>query len=288
MKVRKKARGQTEMEKRNTSILTFVSFALIPLVLTMILGFSLKQTDVVNKDKLFQKLESLQAQIDDLEENNRNLDKVFAKADTVLERFVSKEIKVLEDDLKDIKSKIDLEEWEKDREEKIRDFKRNINRIEAPFDFSESLEKNRLLNFGKAWLEEYAEVKNIELYAKQLIREQEIELTESSELENQDQDLQIQLMQKNMEIAGLNREIETYKGNAEEDKTDFITKYQSLLSANEKTKTNINAEIKDIEDKILPDLRKLVFKNKFEKLKNQLETKINNIKIESGYIKTEQ
>ncbi len=288
MKVRKKNRGQTEMEKRNTAITIFILFAITPLFLTMFLGFSLKQSEAVNKDKLFKNLESQRKKYDDLNQNIANLDSVFLQANKLFKQFKDEEAKNLKRELGDIEDKTDLNEWDKDREEKVNNYIRKINKVENSFDFGNSVEKNNLLILAKEWLKEFIEAKDNELYAKQLIKEQSLEIQDGSDLEILEQDLRMEIVELKNELKSKEKELELYKDFNEKNESKMISKYSSLLAVNEKTKTAISVEIKDIEDKILPELQRKLFNNEFDKLKNKLKNKISTIKIEAGNIKTEE
>ena len=170
MKVRIKGKEQTAVEKRNTGIATFALVAVIPLLLSLLIGYELGDTDTVNKENLLVEIDSQQKEIASLtkevEGAKKNLfivNEIFSDADSVFKKLNTHDLKNLEQKLRDAESERDFDRWDNDNDQIEDDFQHDLERIIKPLDFDESTPIPFILQYGKRWLEKYAEAKAAEL-----------------------------------------------------------------------------------------------------------------------------
>ena len=108
MKIRKKEKEPTAMEKRNTSIVVFAGFALIPLLLTFFLGYFMRNSKEASYDVLVQQLGKIEQERDSILKDKEelksaiiDLSKVFVKGDSIQEAYTSV-LSDLRSDLRDV------------------------------------------------------------------------------------------------------------------------------------------------------------------------------------------
>jgi len=95
MKIKKKDKEPTAMEKRNTSIVTFMLAALLPLLLCSLLGFTLGNSKSTNEGNFHKQLGDLRQENSMLNMHIDSLGRIFSKADVLLNEFNSKNIEAL-------------------------------------------------------------------------------------------------------------------------------------------------------------------------------------------------
>ncbi len=288
MKVRKKPKEQTAMEKRNTAIFHFTLVALAPLLLALFLGFSLKKTDIVNKDNLQKKLNEVTQDYKQLNQQLFDLNSAFSQADQYQDKFINNDSEKLKNELKEVESQISLKDWERDMKDSLDRFKHEINQFDRPWDFKDNEQTTSLLRLGKKWLREIAKTKDREFLVRQvnheqkILREEETISDDGTDLSSEVQGLRMELMQKDFDIRSLNAELEDYQNDAEEGEKELLNKLSKAKSRAEKAKADVTTQIDEIREALesLEGQKFLKLKSDTKKmaaLKNQLNLMVDKI-----------
>ena len=257
MKVTIKSKEPNAIEKRNTAITTFILVAAIPLLLMLLLGFGLGQSSEVNKKNLElqlkekeEELEKMRLQFEASKKSFYELGAVFYNADTLRLEFNKDKVKKLEDALALAETEIDIHKWKNDLAKAIDDFKHKVDDVEKPLTFKNDTLDN-ILSFGKDWLNNFAETKNMELFTKLLVKKQDT----GNDI---NQDLEAQLTECNHQKAILEIQLATAGIAQDKASTAGGTAVADLSEMEENVaavKDKINAELSDIRDNILPVLK---------------------------------
>lgn len=288
MKIKKKAREQTVMEKRNNTITQFVLVALVPLLLTFLLGFSLGKADDVNKANLLKQIENLGIQKDSIAKVNQELIAqtealmgVFLKADTLIDNFEDIKVKQLEDQL-DAAAKSDpidresaFSKWKDDKDASLRDLKNDIKFLGETHNYFRQIPAlSELLESGKRWLEKYADTKGYELLEKMLKKKLQEGADISKDLQDQIDDLTMQLGLKDIELRQSQMSGNDKVGSIAEDKADIQAKLDALTALNEQIKSNITGELDEIQATLIPELKPGSWFNRNEDEINDFKQKL--------------
>jgi len=294
MIVRKKPQEETAMEKRNTTIVNFILGALVPLLLMLFLGFSLKKGTLQNEENLDQKFTALSKKHEALNQNIIELDTIFNRADALYKNLDQKDYDELVQQIAEIESAITLNRWNNDRDAKIDGFEHAINKIRDDRKLEHDDELQQLLVLSSKWLREIAKAKNAELSALKLIREKEITQKESvsssggADLQELVTELKMQLLQKDFELTRLGDSKADSETDAQETNSSLQRKYNKVLEGNKTVKANIEAELTAINEEVLPKLEGGIFsKDDIKKLKEKIKAKVDNIKMKTGSLKTD-
>ena len=291
MKFKNKPPEKTAMEKRNTSILNFALVALIPLLLTLFLGFSLSKADRVNEENYYQKLKDLRTKHEGLIKGMEKVDTTFSRIDVLLKKFLKDDEALLEEGFNSIEDDIAFNKWNNKRTITKDNFHSAIKSIQAPSDIQNDQNLMDVLDFGKKWLVELSRIKSDELFSSVLIRKQQEGNQINSELLQQIQDLRNEMTEKNAKIIQLEGIVLTSQGSTGDmqvEKTDIQEKYEKMIADNASIKTVIEENAKAIKEKILLDLKCKIFnRENCDTQKKLIETKIDNIRIETGKLKVE-
>ncbi|MCB0630866.1 MAG: hypothetical protein R2824_07110 [Saprospiraceae bacterium] len=289
MKVKKKAREQTAMEKRNTSIVNFVLVALVPVLLCILLGFSLRQSNIENKENSFKKVKALEAERDSIKNKIGKLTGTFFKADTILNRFNRNDFKILEQSLKAADNPIAFNNWEIDRAERISKLRSSFRTVENDEDFKEEDDARATLDFGKKWLQAFSDTKDKELFAMKQIRQNEVGVQMDQLLQDQIDNLKKDLTAKDLEISKLEIKLLQSQGQkiqleqgSEKDTKAIEKELEDIKSNNGKLKEKIETQVSRAE-KILSDLKEKGIFRKTEEIqafKKDLDEQLKNIRDE--------
>ncbi len=292
MKVRKKGRETTALEKRNTAVAVFAGVAIIPLLFMLWIGYQLGDANKVNKDNLKAQLDTKIAELEKahadmavFQQTVSELGYTFAKADSVYDKFRTEGLKKLNDQLKDAETESDFRRWDNDMDEGQDDFKHTIERIEKPLVFEEDSPIYDILENAKAWLVAYSKAKADEMYEIKLNRKNTQGIETASDLEKKIQELEFEIQKKDLTITNLKTQSNIKAGNElnkdksnEKELTESQTAYLNVITSNREIKTAIETEISAITEDIVPELRREIFnKKQFNKLKDKLEAKLNTI-----------
>ncbi len=296
MKVKKKQKEETAFEKRNTAISIFALVTLIPLLLSLFLGFSMGKADEVNKNILLKELDSLREANNSLKEDVRRIGKIFTDIDTLRLSF-NDDMEKLESELKAIKDDEDdllLRKWKRKQSQKTENYDEEF------IDAKTKKIKNPLLipiyQTCIRWIEDVVATKEDELFAWTLKQKQDIGTDIISDLEKRIQDLEGDLLIKETMIITMQASLGQNQGstqiqldNSAKDVKAIQDKYNNLIVGNLGIKDIINDEIKAINQDVFPKLKWGLFnKNEFNELKSLLVAKIDGIQSELNKLKTEK
>jgi hypothetical protein len=292
MVVRKKPQEETAMEKRDTAILNFTLAALVPLLLMLFLGFSLKEGSLQNEENLEQKFTTLTKKHKELSKSILEMTRVFYRADTLYNSLDKKDYDDIVKQISDIDSEIALNHWDNDRNAVIDRFEHVIDKIKRDRELAHDDTLQQLLVFGAKWLKEIAKAKNDEFSVLKLLRQKELKQAEivnasgGTDLQAKVQELQMQLMQKDFELKRLEDSKAANEGNAASTNSTLQKSYNKVLDGNKTVKAEIEAELSKINQDILPKLEGGIFKgDDVKRLKDKLKLSVDNIRAKSGNLK---
>ncbi len=175
MKIKKKVIEESLYEKRTTSILTFASVAVVPLLLSFILGANLGKVKDVNSQNMLDRIQNLEGEIDSLQsvvkeskDQATTLYSSFQQIDSVVEVYKEEVFEALEDQLSNARGELDIHRWENDMRENFDDFEHKIADQTRRLGFGENPELEGVVSFAKKWLDTYARAKSTEFFATKM------------------------------------------------------------------------------------------------------------------------
>jgi len=305
--INKRPKEPTALEKRNTSIVNFALVALIPILLCLLLGFSLGNADTVTRKQLNQTNQELLAKIESLEKEKAEmndliikLESIFSKADTTFIKFDEVKVREITKSLKDIEGNkeevdYDLRIWEKEMEDDVDDFIRDIENIQLPSGLTENSSNNRILILGKNWIKEYAKTKQNELSAQMLLKKKDFGIEIVTNLQDKIDELKGDLIDKDFKLRQLmageqksNEKINNFR----QDQSDAAKELDKLKQKNGDIKRSIMMDLQDLQENLLPTLTetgvlKCKPKGDLEVIKDKLEAKLDNIDTASQGLEVE-
>jgi hypothetical protein len=221
MKIKAKVKDDTAMEKRNTSIVIFTSVAIIPVVLTFLLGLGLGRGDTINTNNLHAQVRLLERQIDSLQQARQNysqdlilLDRTLFQMDTLLVEYKTSHFKELKEDLKAAEREREIDSWERDMEDKFDEFDHAVDRSGRKVEFENTAQMNRMLDYVKRWFTEIRRAKEDEFIATKDIVKRELGVEASvinedklKALEDELDECEQKLYAKDNAISGLQKDL---------------------------------------------------------------------------------
>ncbi len=176
MKIRKKVH-ESPYEKRNTPLLTFASVAVIPLLLSFLLGTNLGKVTNVNTENMLQQINLLESERDSLQQvviqgrdQVNSIYSAFEQIDSVVEVYKEEVFKSLQDQLSTAQGELDLHRWENDMREQLDDFKHRVSEQTRRLEFDDNHALEGVISFANRWLGTYAQAKGTELFASKISR----------------------------------------------------------------------------------------------------------------------
>jgi len=269
--------AQSGIEKRNVTITKFALFTLVPLLLCLLLGFSLSQSETQNKINFQEELSKLENEKKILEDDITQLKNTFFKADSLLKIFKQNDLVELEGSLRAQDNKIGLNNWDNQRKIKISNFETLLKLAIKPEMFNNNNQIQTVILHGKNWLMDYSSSKSTELYATKVNKEEALDVEMDSDLEANNQELRKQIFEKDLEIASLKNDKKQSGGNLQ----IATSGMEDIKGAVLKTKEKINSSIEEIREQIIPELKPQRWKNKngeqIQLFKEKLEAKLTSI-----------
>ena len=299
MKVKKKEKEQTNMEKRNTAISMFALATILPLLLTLFVGFRMGQTREVNEDNFQERYSLLEDKKNALEHSIKDLNGTFSRANIYFEKFAKEETPKLEEKLDKAESELAISRWENDMGTSKDVFQHLIDTVgQKSLDKDVLPEINTILDHGKKWLNEFSEVKEDELNSIKRNKKNALGMTVTSDLEREIQELKSELTLKDVEIIQLKAALTQGQGKIEDviddvggDKNKAEAELVALKGKTTGIYDKIIVELDLIRSEIVPSFEGQGFldfkknKDKIEALKKELENKLNTIERHASDLK---
>lgn len=287
MTVRKKPQEETAMEKRNTAIINFILVALVPLLLMIFLGFSLKNGALQNEENLNQKFIELSKKHEALNQNIADLVSTFDSINSLVINLDKKDYDELVKQIAEIESEITLNRWNNDRDAIIDGFEHKINKVKDDRELKHDDDLQSLLILSAKWVTEIAKAKNDELSALKLIRDKELTLNASGTTADGTslQELEMKILEKDFELKRLQDAKADNESDAEAANSSLQKKYEKVLEGNKTVKTEIETVLAEINEDIFPKLESGIFNKK--ELVKEIKAKVNKINLKTGSLKTD-
>lgn len=292
MKIQKKTREQTSLEKRNTALLTFSLFGVIPLLLSFFLGLSFGMTQTANTKNYQARIDRLDHQLDSIQRGQRNfqsrisgLDVALLSGDSLVRAFL-KEAQALGREVQAIEDEAEFPLWERRMETLFDKFKYDIDTLGDFQDLRQQPRLASILERNKYLMNEIAIPKKQELITKQLRKKENIGLQITSDLQATIDELEENLrvcQDEKGQLMAEKSQSQSQVGDTENVNQDLEARVVELQEAHASVKTNVLAEIDAIRTDIFPDLeggRIFGNRNRISELKELLVNSVNKIERE--------
>lgn len=294
MKIKKKTKEVTAFEKRNTSIVVFSLVALVPLLFSFLIGFSVSKTSNSNNENLLNELDASNQKADSLDKRYAQLESkmgelvaLYSKADTMIDDFEQKKLKHLKsllDEIEDGTDQTAFDRWKDDKEDVVYEFGRDIERLDKGTDFDDFPIMVELLDKTKSWLGKYAKTKGYELNERMLRKKLELGAGISADQDQEIENLKGEIRAKDFEIQLLKVSAANASGTAgqkEGDKAELMKQLIDIQSTSKTVKEEVTTVIDDIRKSAVNDLTKdRLLKNSTDNIKafkDNLEVEIKKI-----------
>lgn len=290
IKIEKKQKESTAMEKRNTSIAVFAGFALIPLLLTFLLGFSMSNAKSANHSKLVKEVTRLKNKADSLQREKAAIEKtaiklsgIFSTGDSLLEDY-KKTLSLLKGELNDIEDIQGSEDWDDKLRTAKSDFKDYTSEMRI-ITKNKNIHLKKVHDVGLEWLGNFSNAKEKELAARRREIEHRISQGKISEAETLIAELEDKLEDKEKEIDDLKDDLKYYTKESSEDRKDIEEELKDAQKNAKEIKKDIIKKVDEIRDDIVLKIEGQRFwqmkntKKEVNSLKDQLKIKLD--KIES-------
>ena len=293
MKIRKKEKQPTAMEKRNTSMVVFAGFALIPLLLTFFLGYSMRNSKEASYDVLVQQLSKSEQERDSILKDKEelksaiiDLSKVFEKGDSIQESY-STGFSELRSDLRDAISDAEIEaveEWDEKRTREIKKFERALVDVE-PLTKNDNEQIGDIHDIAIKWLKNYSSAVDKEFSSRKRYAENRINQGQQTSDEERLAELEDKLEECEEDVEKLEEDLEDSKKDSGRDQNRLEEDLKKAEDTALEVKDDIISEVDDIRNEIVINMEGQGFLNlastrqKVNELREKLKIKLD--KIES-------